>query len=105
MKFWDTSAIGPLFFDEESSPAVTALWQADRKLAIWLLTDVELCSALQRRVRAGQVSARDASQVVTSIDRTLATAVVVTDHAQARAHARGLLIKHAPTSEGAGPAV
>ncbi len=57
MNFWDSSAILPLIVEEERSVRCRALWRADRSLAVWALTRVELTSALHRLVRERLLSA------------------------------------------------
>lgn len=48
MKFWDTSALLPLFVDEPSTPACVALLSADPSVVVWAGTIVEMQSALSR---------------------------------------------------------
>lgn len=53
MKFWDSSAIIPLFIKEEASEIVMGLVKADQDIAVWWSTRVECLSALSRRRREG----------------------------------------------------
>ena len=56
MRFWDTSAIVPLFVGQVSSP-VSDLWiREDPHTAIWTLTDIEILSALHRLFRQRELS-------------------------------------------------
>jgi predicted nucleic acid-binding protein len=48
MKFWDTSALVPLLVDEETTTEVRQLFVRDPDVVIWLLTSVELLSAIGR---------------------------------------------------------
>jgi uncharacterized protein len=57
MKFWDSSAILPLIVEEERSARCRALRRADRSLAVWALTRVEVTSALHRLARERLLSA------------------------------------------------
>ncbi|HYU27120.1 MAG TPA: type II toxin-antitoxin system VapC family toxin [Thermoanaerobaculia bacterium] len=52
MRFWDTSALLPLFIVEEKSSAVRPLLNDDPDVLVWALTPVELVSAIWRRVPA-----------------------------------------------------
>ena len=52
MRFWDTSALLPLFIVEEKSSAVRPLLNDDPDVLVWALTPVELVSAISRRVPA-----------------------------------------------------
>lgn len=48
MRFWDTSALLPLFLDEPSTDACRELLQEDPVVIVWEGTSVELLSALAR---------------------------------------------------------
>ena len=49
MRFWDTSALIPLLTQEETTPAMTALFRTDRNLIVAFITPVEIASALGRK--------------------------------------------------------
>ncbi len=59
MKFWDTSAVLPLLVEEVSSSAHRAIYSEDPVVAVWALTRTEATSALQRRVRSGDLERHD----------------------------------------------
>jgi predicted nucleic acid-binding protein len=48
VRFWDTSALLPLFVDEPATDACTALLSSDPSVIVWEGTSVELQSALSR---------------------------------------------------------
>ena len=48
MKFWDTSALLPLFVDEPATESCAALLSSDPSVIVWEGTSVELLSALSR---------------------------------------------------------
>jgi predicted nucleic acid-binding protein len=52
--FWDTSALLPLFVDEDSTERCQRLVAADPDIAVWEATSVELLSALARYRRSSQ---------------------------------------------------
>ena len=54
MRFWDSSALVPLVFDEPASEALRRLARADEALVIWALSSVELLSALARVERSSR---------------------------------------------------
>lgn len=54
MRFWDTSALLPLVFDEPSSPELRRLAAADEAPVVWMLSSVELLSALARVERTSR---------------------------------------------------
>ena len=51
MRFWDTSAIVPLWIAEQGSPRARAWYRNDPDVIAWTLTRVEVFSALARRRR------------------------------------------------------
>ena len=60
MKFWDTSAIVPLYVHEPNTSVVRELLVADSSIIVWWGTHTECISALMRQVRAGSISATEA---------------------------------------------
>lgn len=58
MRFWDTSALVPLFVAEGTTARVERWLRADPQVVVWVLARVELLSALARRRRAEPRSAR-----------------------------------------------
>jgi predicted nucleic acid-binding protein len=59
VRFWDTSAIVPLFVDEDGTLAATAEFESDPSMVVWWSTGVESVSAIARREREGVLKARD----------------------------------------------
>ncbi len=59
MRFWDSSALVPLFVAEPSSSATRELYENDPELIVWWLTEVECASAVTRRERSGDLSDPD----------------------------------------------
>jgi len=53
VRFWDSSAIIPLFIKEEASEIVKRLVKGDEDIVVWWSTRVECLSALSRRRREG----------------------------------------------------
>ncbi len=51
MRFWDTSAILPLWIAEQGSARAKAWHRNDPDVIVWTLTQVEVLSALARRRR------------------------------------------------------
>ena len=54
MRYWDSSALVPLFFDEPTSEAMARLVADDPDVVVWLLTSVELLSMIARVERSSQ---------------------------------------------------
>jgi hypothetical protein len=53
LRFWDTSAILALLLKEKGSAEALRAYRDDTEQAVWCLTEVEVASALSRRVREG----------------------------------------------------
>lgn len=58
MRFWDTSALVPLFVAETRSGRVRSWLRRDPVVVVWALSRVELLSALARREREEPTAAR-----------------------------------------------
>lgn len=52
MRFWDSSALVPLVLDEPTSEEMRRLARDDRETVVWVLSSVELLSALARLERS-----------------------------------------------------
>jgi predicted nucleic acid-binding protein len=57
VRFWDTSALIPLFAAERETGRAERWLREDAEVAVWMLTRVELLSALARRRREEPVTA------------------------------------------------
>ena len=58
MRFWDTSALVPVFVAERESRTIRRWLREDNAVVVWSLTRVELLSALARRQREDAGAAR-----------------------------------------------
>lgn len=55
MKFWDASAVVPLLVPEAQSEYCFQVLNRDQELLMWCLSQVEVVSALVRRLREGSL--------------------------------------------------
>ena len=53
MRFWDSSALVPLFVREALSGDMQALYESDPDVIVWWATEVECAAALERKARLG----------------------------------------------------
>jgi predicted nucleic acid-binding protein len=51
VRFWDSSALVPLFLVESTSDWARSITNSDSEVVVWALTRVELMSAIERRKR------------------------------------------------------
>jgi hypothetical protein len=58
VRFWDTSALVPLFIAERESARAERWLRADPGVIVWMLTRVELLSAIARRRRGDRKANR-----------------------------------------------
>ena len=63
MIYLDTSVVAPLYWAEALSDRVEALLRQGVELGMLQLVEIELCSALSRRVRVGEIE-RDEAQAI-----------------------------------------
>jgi predicted nucleic acid-binding protein len=59
VKFWDASAIVPLVVAEKQTTRCRGLLAEDPEVVVWFLTPVEVCSALNRRLREDSIKLPD----------------------------------------------
>ena len=71
MIYLDTSVVAPFYWTEALSDAVDELLRQEVELGISSLVEVELCSALSRRVRMGEIERGEAEAIANrfQIDR------------------------------------
>ena len=73
MRFWDTSALLVLVFDDPRRALARQLLEADERMAVWWGASVEYGSAVARRERDGSLTPAD---VTAALDRLTALARV-----------------------------
>lgn len=94
MRFWDASAVVPLIVKEAGSDWVRRWLRDDGEMVLWSLTRLELVSAVERRARERQLSARQRTLALARIERIGREAHEVGDVAAVRARAVPLLARH-----------
>ncbi len=94
MRFWDSSSIVPLLCQEEATPAMNRLYEQDKGLLVWLLSRIEILSALCRRFREGSLTAKEfpiAKQRLCSLEEDWTENI---EYGQVRERAERLLELH-----------
>jgi len=71
MRFWDSSALLPLFADEASRNGLLQRLDEDSEVLFWWSTPLEIAAALARRERDGLLTGDQVSATLTAV-RTLA---------------------------------
>jgi uncharacterized protein len=91
LRFWDASAIIPLFIEESGSELVRSWLAEDGSIALWTLTRLEVVSAIERRVREGHVSGGQRVLALDTCEKLIKSAHEVSDVLAVRSRALPLL--------------
>lgn len=94
MKFWDSSALVAIAVQEPSTRSVRAVAREDPELMVWILSEVEIASALWRRRRAGELTENLRADAQRQMDATLSNAIVVADVPAVVRRSKRLLAAH-----------
>ncbi len=69
MRFWDSSALVPLFVVEPASRACRGLLRTDPAVAVWYAARAEIVSALRRQQRDGSLTAAEVAATERRLER------------------------------------
>lgn len=95
MRFWDSSAIAPLFAAEGTRERLLKLLDEDAGIVAWWGTPVEIASALARRERGGLMTADEVAASLTAARALALTWNEVAPSDSLRRSAERLLRVHA----------
>ena len=99
-RYFDASALAKRYLDEAGSAGVRRL-TASGTVATSRLSEIEIMSAVERRVREGVLSRDDRSAIAAALGRDLASMIVVELTADIVTLAKDLLGRHALRSSDA----
>lgn len=94
MRFWDSSALVAIAVEEKATRPVRSLLREDPELMVWILSEVEISSALWRRRRAGEMTEVVRAEAQRQMDLIASNAVTVADVSAVVRRARRLLASH-----------
>lgn len=94
MRYWDASALVPAVIAEETSDLVQGWLDEDDVLVTWAWTRVEIASAIERRVREGELSREARQAALTHAANLAAKWDEVSDLMAVRKRALALLARH-----------
>jgi predicted nucleic acid-binding protein len=94
MRYWDSSALIALAIDEKATKSVRDLSREDPELLVWILSEVEISSALWRRRRSNELTEAVRAEAQRQMDVTISNAVVVADVPAVVRRAGRLLATH-----------
>ena len=95
MKFWDTSALVPLLFEQEATEEIRRVFSADPDMAAWWGTGVECASAAARLRREGRLTVDEEGQVLALVDALRQAWLEILPSEEVRGQAVRLLRVHA----------
>lgn len=94
MRFWDSSALVPLFVAQQRSGDLRALHGDDPEVIAWVLSDVEIASALHRLEREGAVERAGVDEALAQLALFQDSAHVIGLSEEILRRARRLLAVH-----------
>ena len=94
MRFWDASALVPTFLEEKSTPEVQSWQAADPGVTIWMMTRVEVISAIARKKRERPELASLWNRAVLDVRHAAAGWVQISDAIAARVHAERIVMDY-----------
>jgi uncharacterized protein len=94
VRFWDTSALVPLFLEQPVSEKVRVLLEEDRAIAVWWGASVECWSAFARLRRDGRITAEEEDVAAGVLERLRASFFEIFPGEEVRRRAQRLLRLH-----------
>ena len=94
MRFWDSSAILPLFIEEPTRERLMARLEDDADMLSWWGTPVEIASALARREREKLLTAEEVSSILAALHQLAASWHEIVPSDAVRRSAERLLRTH-----------
>lgn len=94
MKFWDSSAIVPLFVEEKNTDRIKKIVSDDEDIVVWWATRVECRSALVRAKRDNIFDAHEESNLVSALQGLESTWTEILPNERVRSRAERLLPLH-----------
>lgn len=95
MRFWDSSALLTLHVAQAATEQTRRLYAADPEVLAWVLSDVEMRSAVRRLERDGMLVGEDLAEAIARLEALWSTLNVVRLTDAVKARAKRLLGAHA----------
>ena len=102
MRYWDASALVPLFVAEPETERVRGWLTEDEHIATWAWTLTEITGAIERRTREGSFSRPQRREALERLAGLARSWDEVTDLLAVRSRANALLARHPLRSADAG---
>ena len=94
MRFWDTSALVPTFLEETSTRQVRHWQVVDPGITTWMMTRIEVASAIARWKRERPEMAALWDRVIRNVHIAASTWIEISDAELVRRHAERIIMDH-----------
>ena len=94
MRYWDASALVPLFIKEPSTPEVESWRAVDPGITTWMMTRVEVVSAVARRKREWPQLAALWDSAIRDVNEVALRWIEIWDVEATRLHAERIIMDH-----------
>lgn len=94
MRYWDASALVPLFIEEASTAEVQGWRAADLGITTWMMTRVEVISGIARRKREWPELLARWNRAVREVHEVASRWSEISDAAATRLHAERIVLDH-----------
>jgi uncharacterized protein len=94
VRYWDASALVPLFIKEASTTEVESWRAADPGITTWMMTRVEVVSAVARRRREWPDLSALWSRAIRDVNEIAARWTEISDAVATRLHAERIVMDH-----------
>jgi predicted nucleic acid-binding protein len=91
MRYWDASALVPLFIEEASTTEVEGWRVADPGIATWMMTRVEVISGIARRKREWPELLARWNRAIREVHEVASRWIEISDAATTRLHAERIV--------------
>ena len=95
MRFWDSSALVPIFVKEAATLQVEGWRASDPGITTWMMTRVEVLAAIARRKRDRPDLVALWNRVVSDVNEVSLRWIEIYDAVAARLHAERIVMEHA----------
>jgi predicted nucleic acid-binding protein len=94
VRFWDASALVPTFLEEATTQQVESRQAADPGVTVWMMTRVEVISAIARKRRGNPELAALLSRAIRNVHEATSTWVQISDAIATRLRAERIVMEH-----------
>jgi predicted nucleic acid-binding protein len=94
VRFWDASALVPAFVEESSTREIQGWQTADPGITIWMMTPVEIISAIARKRREKPERMVLWNRAIRDVYGMASRWIEISDAAATRLHAERIVMEH-----------